>query len=295
MRGSGVVIALQLIATAVSAQTTPSPSPTPPALASSAEPSPASEYRVGPGDVLEVVVFDNNDLSRTANVQTNGTIHLPILGEVPVVGLTVPEIQRKLVTLLARDYLVRPPKVEVKITVYQSQFVTLLGEVNRPGRVTLRGRTRLIDALVEAGGFTPKASGEVQILRKEGTFDGGDAKLTMRFGGSLNRMLELNLEVPLRNGDVITASAKSYVTVEGEVNRPDRYAIEEDFTVSRAILAAGGLTRFGSSKIKVFRINPKTGKADVELKVNLKAIRTGKQPDLGLLPNDRILVSRRLF
>ena len=88
-------------------------------------------------------------------------------------GLTVAEAQRKLTTLLARDFLVNP-QVEVKVKEYQSQFVSVVGEINNPGRKPLRGRTRLIDVLVEAGGFKPTASGEVIITPSEGTFDGGD-------------------------------------------------------------------------------------------------------------------------
>ena len=78
------------------------------------------------------MVFGNEDLSRSPTVQTSGAIALPLLGDVPVAGLTIAEVQRKLTTLLARDYLVNP-QVEVKVKEYQSQFVTVLGEVNTPG------------------------------------------------------------------------------------------------------------------------------------------------------------------
>ena len=76
-------------------------------------PPAAPEYRVGSGDVLEVVVLGNDDLSRTPTVQTGGTVTLPLLGEVQVAGMTVPEIKDKLTTLLGRDYLVRPQVEEV--------------------------------------------------------------------------------------------------------------------------------------------------------------------------------------
>ncbi len=65
-------------------------------------------------------------------------------------GLTVAEVQRKITNLLAKDYLVNP-QVEVKVREYQSQYVSVVGEVNSPGRKPLRGRTRLIDVLIEAG------------------------------------------------------------------------------------------------------------------------------------------------
>jgi polysaccharide export outer membrane protein len=254
----------------------------------------APDYRVGPGDVLEVTVFGNEDLSRTSTIQTSGVIALPLLGEVEVAGLTLPEVQRKLTTLLARDFLVNP-QVEVKVKEYQSQFVSVVGEVNSPGRKPLRGKTRLIDVLVEAGGFTPRASGDVQIARREGSFEGGGKILRMRLSGSApSPQDQVNLEVLLRNGDLITASPKYYVTVEGEVVRPGRYPIEGELTITGAISTAGGLTRFGSSNLKVRRVDPETGQTRI-LDVDLKAVRKGKEPDLALVSNDVVSVPRRLF
>ncbi len=252
------------------------------------------DYRVGPGDVLEVTVFGNEDLSRAPAVQTNGTIALPLLGEVQVAGLTLAEIKNKLMALLARDYLVNP-QVDVKVKEFQSQFVTVLGEVNSPGRKPLRGRTRLIDLLVESGGFTPRASGEILITRLEGSFEGGERTLRMRLGsGSLSLQDQINLEVVLQSGDIITASPKYYVTVEGEVARPSRYLLEGDLTLTGAISMAGGLTRFGSSDVKLRRVDPETGKTTI-LEIDLKSVRKGKQQDPPLQPNDVVSVQRRIL
>jgi polysaccharide export outer membrane protein len=254
----------------------------------------APEYQVGAGDVLEIAVFGNEDLSRSPTIQPSGVIALPLLGEVPVAGLTVAEVQRKLTTLLARDFLVNP-QVEVKVKEYQSQSVSVVGEVNSPGRKPLRGRTRLIDVLLEAGGFKPTASGEVIITRPSGTFDGGARTLKLRFsGGAPSPQDQINLELPLQNGDIITASPKYYVTVEGEVTKPGRYPIDGELTVTGAVSLAGGLTRFGSSGLKIRRTDPETKKTEI-MEVDLKDIRSGKKPDPLLQGGDVISVSRRLF
>ncbi|HLA78476.1 MAG TPA: polysaccharide biosynthesis/export family protein [Vicinamibacteria bacterium] len=288
-----LLAAAALLSVSALAQSPP-PSPSPEAAAS---PSPAaanSDYRVGAGDVLEVTVFGNEDLSRAPAVQTNGSIALPLLGEVQVAGLTVSEVKNKLTTLLARDYLVNP-QVDVKVREFQSQFVTVLGEVNSSGRKPLRGRTRLIDVLVEAGGFTPRASGEIVITRLEGGFEGGEKTLRIRLGsGSLSLQDQINLEVVLKTGDIIAASPKYYVTVEGEVARPSRYLLEGDLTLTGAISMAGGLTRFGSSNVRVRRLDAETGKSTI-LELDLKSIRNGKQQDPALMPNDVVSVSRRVF
>jgi polysaccharide export outer membrane protein len=277
------------------AQETGQPSPVPPTLPS---PSPAAgeantDYRVGPGDVLDIAVLDNADLTRIATVQPSGSITFPLLNEVPVAGLTVSEVQRRLTALLIKDFLV-DPHVEVKVKEFQSQFVIVLGEVNTPGRKVLRGGSRLVDVLVEAGGFTPRASGEIVITRTEGSFEGGSKVLRMRLGGAFSAQDYVGLELSLRNGDVITAPARQYVTVEGEVQRPGRYAIEGDLTVTGAISTAGGLTRFGSSDVKLRRIEAGTGKVTIT-KVDLKDVRKGKNPDPPVAPNDVITVTRRLF
>ncbi len=277
---------------------TPSPTaPAPTTVVTAPTPSPspsiAPEYRVGPGDVLEITVLDNQEVSRSPTVQTSGVIALPLLGEVEVSGLTVAEIQRKLTTLLARDYLVNP-QLEVRVKDYQSQFVTVVGEVNSPGRKPLRGRTRLVDLLVEAGGFTPRASGDILITRLEGTFDGGAKTIQLSLSrGALTPQDQVNLEVVLRNGDLITASQKYYVTVEGEVTRPGRYPIEGELTVTGAISTAGGLTRFGGG-VRVRRVDPKTGQTRI-IEVDLGDVRKGKKPDPPLLPNDVVTVGRRVF
>jgi polysaccharide export outer membrane protein len=250
-------------------------------------------YQVGPGDALEINVFGNDDLSRIPTVQTDGAIVLPLLGDVQVAGLTVAEIQRKVTNLLAKDYLVNP-QVEVKVREYNSQFVTVVGEVNSPGRKPLRGRTRLIDVLVDAKGFTPRASGEVVITRVDGTFSGGERSIVIRLSGSTPTLQDqINLELPLRNGDIITASPKYFVTVDGEVNKPGRYAIESDLTVTGAISLAGGRTRFGADDVKVRRTDA-DGKTTL-ISVDLDKVRDGKKPDLVLEPNDVVSVPRRFF
>jgi polysaccharide export outer membrane protein len=243
--------------------------------------------------VLEVVVFGNEDLSRTATVQTTGTIALPLIGEVTVEGRTVDEVKDKITAALGKDYLVNP-QVDVKVREFQSQFVTVIGEVNSPGRKALRGPTRLIDALVEAGGFSARASGEVIVNRADGSLPGGQKSLRLRLVGGTGAADQSHLELNLKPGDIITAPPKYYVTVEGEVARPGRFQLDGDLTVSGALTEAGGLTRFGSGNVKVRRFDPQAGTTKI-LEVDLGDVRKGKKPDLVLLPNDVVTVSRRRF
>jgi len=266
-----------------------------------AAPSPAGdtgrdEYRIGAGDVLDITVIGDQDLSRpSAVVQTNGMVTLPLLGEVAVASLTVSEVKTKLTRLLERDYLVRP-QVEVKVREFQSQSVTVLGEVNSPGRKPLRGYTRLLDVLTESGGLTVRASGDVEISRLDGTFPGGAKTLLVRINSGTPTAQDIvSFQIQLRNGDVVRALQKYYVVVEGEVARPARYVLEPDLTVTGLVSMAGGFTRWAKkNELKILRKATPTGEVEV-IKVDYNNITKGKKPDVLLEPNDRVVVGRRLF
>jgi polysaccharide export outer membrane protein len=263
------------------------------AVPGAASPAGATTYRLGPGDVLEVNVPGHPDLSRLPTVQTTGTVFLPVLGDVAVEGLTVGELRRKIGGLLAQHDVIAPG-LEVRVREYQSHFVWVRGEVNRPGRKPLRTGTRLVDALVEAGGFSGRASGDVTVERMEGTFEDGTRVRRFRFRPTSPTPEEqLQLELPLRSRDVVTASQQRFVTVAGEVARPGRYSLDRGLTVSRVITTAGGLTRNGNNRrVTVQRQNPETGGSQI-LEVDLKAVESGQEPDLELMPDDAIAVKGR--
>ncbi len=263
--------------------------------ASASPNEPAAAYHVGPGDVLEVTVAGRPDLARLPTVQTTGLIWIPQVPEgVRVEGSTPSEIGKALTELLARHEPARP-EVTVSVKEYRSQFVWMAGEVNQPGRKALKGPMRLLDALREAGGFTARASGEVLLQRQEGTFADGSTVRRLRFPRTAPTPGGLaELETALRRGDVVTASVSHYVTVAGQVVRPGRYAMDGETTVSAILSSAGGLTRLGNRRVTVSRRDSTSGQVRV-LQANLKAIEKGREPDLVLLPDDRIEVKARLL
>jgi polysaccharide biosynthesis/export protein len=247
----------------------------------------AEEYRVGGGDVLEVAVFGNDDLTRTVAVRPDGAIAFPLVGDVPAAGATVPELRGRLVTALARFLL--NPQVELQVREYNSHFVTLFGEVAQPGRRPLRGCTRVIDALLQAGGFKDAASGEIVV-----SFEEEREPLRARVErGVFTPAARKVLETVLHGGEIVTVLPRAYVTVQGEVARPNRYAIEGRLTVTGAVTVAGGLTRSAASKAKVVRVSP-AGERQV-LEADLKAIREGRADDFALQPEDIVTVPRRFF
>jgi polysaccharide export outer membrane protein len=248
-----------------------------------------SDYRVGPGDVLEIEVYDDPDLSGLMTVQHGGEIPFPLLGDVKVSGLTAREVRETLTSLLAKDYLV-DPQVVVKVKEHRSQWTTLVGEVQRPGKYFLQGSKTLLDLLTEAGGFTIQASGEVLVSRPD---ESGPIRILLSPDQPSSQQ-KAALSLVLRNGDIVTATATQFFYVSGEVKNPGSYPITPGLTVLKAISVAGGLTKFGSKgKVEILR---KVSETETEkIKVDLDDIQGGKRPDLPLAAEDIITVGKRVF
>ena len=208
--------------------------------------------------MLEVSVEGRPDLSRLPTVQTTGVIFYPLLGEVKVADRSVADVAAHLTTLLAKEGVTAPARVRVRE--YHSRSVFVAGEVNRPGRKALRAGGRLIDALVDAGGFSAAASGEVIVQRRDGAFEDGTTTRRFRFEpqGPTDEHRQ-DLALVLRPGDVISARPRQYVMISGEVERPGRYMLAEGMTLTKAIEAAGGLTRYGNPKVRLERAKPAEG------------------------------------
>jgi protein involved in polysaccharide export with SLBB domain len=256
------------------------------------DPAPAPERAVRPGDVLEVTVAGRPELSRLRTVQTTGVIWMPRLAEVPVEGLTPAEIGTRLTRTLARHEPARPV-VTVRIAEDREAFVQVSGAVTRPGRHKLGDRRRVLDVLLQAGGFTAEASGALLVERREGTFADGTA--TRRFHLTPGRPTPealAELETLLHGGDVVTVAAQEYVTVKGEVRRPGRYPLRGETTVTAAVSTAGGRTRLAGRHVRVDRRDPATGEVET-LQADLEAIEGGREQDLLLLPDDSVEVEPR--
>ena len=106
----------------------------------------AQDYIVGEGDVLKVLVYDNDDLTTTVRVSGEDMITIPLIGPVNVKGLSISQIEDKIKNLLANGYLV-DPHVSIFIEDFRSRNVTVLGQVSKPGLYELREETTLLEIL----------------------------------------------------------------------------------------------------------------------------------------------------
>jgi polysaccharide export outer membrane protein len=114
----------------------------------------AETYKLGTGDKLRVIVYGEDDLGGTFDVDGNGFISLPLIGQVKVSGLSPNEVERAITAKFADGYL-KEPRVNVEVTQYRPFYV--LGEVNRPGSYPYVDGMSVQNAVADAGGYTDKA------------------------------------------------------------------------------------------------------------------------------------------
>lgn len=141
---------------------------TSPAAGTIASTAPAAGYRVAAYDILDIAVFQVKDLDRTAQVTASGTITMPLIGEMPVAGLTTKEIEASIRSKLAERYL-QNPLVSVTIKTAAAQSITVDGAVTKPGVFPLTGTVTLLQAVALGGGLNDVGSrSSVTIARLSG-------------------------------------------------------------------------------------------------------------------------------
>lgn len=244
------------------------------------------DYLIGPGDLLSIQVLEAPELDTEARVNTQNTISFPLLGKVDVGGLTAQEAEETIKEQLTEKYM-HDPHVVVAIKEFKSQRVAVIGSVKNPGTYELLGKGNLLDALALAGGLSDNAS-EVAYVTRKGK-QGQEKSVQV----NLNELLDegkSELNVPINMGDVVYIPESGVVYVDGAVNKPGTFQIEDDMTVSQAITAAGGLSRVAEdSDVKLIRNH----KGEMQVtSVNLEEIQEGQVSDIVLEDQDVVVVGK---
>jgi polysaccharide export outer membrane protein len=242
----------------------------------------AQDYTVGEGDVLDINVYENEDLTTTVRVSANSTIRFPLIGEISVTDMTVSQVSRKIEKLLADGYLVSP-QVDVFIKEHRSKQAIILGQIKSPGQYELRGKITFLEFISKAGGLTPDAGSTATIKRIK---ESDQKKETLVV--DLERLIkkgETALNILIQDKDsVYISKAKTYY-VSGEVKKPDSYKYEPDLTVIKAITMAGGFSKI-AAKEKVRIIRTVDGEKRIFQRVNM---------DTRVLADDVIVVPESLW
>lgn len=247
----------------------------------------ATEYILGPGDVIAVDVWGHPDLQiQAATVLPDGSISFPLVGKVTVAGRTVEEVQKLLEEELSLQLV--SPRVTVMVVAVRKISVTITGQVNRPGIYEMTPGSRAGDAVTTAGGPTGRAElGKVMISSADGR-----EEIRVELGEGYNFHSRAAVGPELEDGMTIFVPERTRlieIKVLGRVNRPGVYEVEEGVLAVDAIAAAGGPT--GRAELdKVVISSPETG---LETEVNLgKRDRFHNEPAVGpvLADGDTVFV-----
>jgi polysaccharide export outer membrane protein len=283
-------------------------------------PAQADDYEIGQGDVVQITVLGQAEMTGNFSVDSEGMMAFPVLGKVKASGMSTKELERKLTTLLADGYLKRP-QVSVAMQEFKSQRVFVTGEVLKPGPYALKVDRSLLALVSDLGGFTANAGHEIVVIRPpvggglpvlplggaapEAPAPPADAAdpaapsapppaAGMTFdvpGAEVFRVsvIELQSGNPERNillqaGDTVYVPRAAQVYISGSVARPGPIRFQEGMTLLQALTVAGGVTERGSQgRAKVLR-TVEGKKQEVKIKLT----------DL-VQPEDTIIVPERFF
>lgn len=204
----------------------------------------AADLPLGAGDVMKVSVYGSPDLTLETRVSEGGNISFPLIGQVAVGGLSTQAAERKIAQALESGGFVKKPQVNIIVTQVQSSTISVLGQVNRPGRYPVEGRRSLMDMVAMAGGIATDGGDKVSLIRKRDgktTREEIDLVQMMRAG-------ELNENYTLSGGDVVFVERAPKFYIYGEVQRPGAVRLERAMTVTQALSAGGGLSLRGTER-----------------------------------------------
>lgn len=242
-----------------------------------------SAVTIGPGDLIDISVYDVPELLLKVRVDASGFVSLPLIGDIKLGGLTVREAQLAIARELVRRQLVMKPEVSIFIEEFATKGITVYGEVNSPGIYPLMGPHTLYDAISAAGGLTMNAGRTVTVLHSHGK--GGEEVIDLAADRTLQQK-----NVPIAPGDTVIVSKAGVVYVLGEVAKPGAFLMANNTSISllKAIALAGSTTKFSSLK-HVFIIRKSTGGTE-QLEVSLDKIYHGRESDMPLKAEDIVFV-----
>ncbi|HKY45654.1 MAG TPA: polysaccharide biosynthesis/export family protein [Pyrinomonadaceae bacterium] len=251
-------------------------------------------YRIGPGDVLDIRIYNRPQLSRDGvRVEGNGMVRMPLIeGDIKAACLTEGELAKEISIRYARFY--KNLQVDVFIKEYQSQQVAVIGAVNDQSRFKLQRRVRLLELLTYAKGPSKNAGQTINIVHSstsspcKETDESDSASVFTSYKLSDVLQGDPKSNPYLEAGDIVTVPEADQIYVVGNVISPVTIPLREPITLTRAIAMAGGLKQdTRKDKIRVLRQEPGTT-VRKELTVDLYAIEKKRSEDLALLPNDII-------
>jgi polysaccharide export outer membrane protein len=253
-------------------------------------------YRIGPGDDLDIRVLGEDKMSAGVRVSEDGFIRFPFIDEdLRAQCLTERELGDLIASKL-KKYL-KYPEVFVAVKTYNSTPVAIIGAVSAPGRFQMQRRVRLIELIAFAGGVKGDAGKVLHIIHVGGAAD-CDAPASSGAADDRDEPTETvnvsklmqgdpSADRVMRPGDIVIVPVADLVFVAGEVLKPNAYPLREGMTLTQVLALAGGPSPV--AKVEQIRIvRQEAGKPRTEIPVDLKAVQANKTADPLLQANDVI-------
>lgn len=204
----------------------------------------SGDYGLATGDLVRIQVYNHPDLTTETRITEAGALRFPLVGEVAVAGVTADTAAKRIASALEQGGFIRNPQVNLVVLEFRGQEVSVLGQVNRPGRFPLQKASRLTDVLALAGGVAPTGADTLVLIGERGgklQRQEIDLNALFREGG-------MSQNVPVANGDILYVAREPRFYIYGEVQRPGSFRLEKNMSVVQALSVGGGLTQRGTQK-----------------------------------------------
>lgn len=245
-----------------------------------------ADLKLAPGFLLDVQVFDEPQFASKARVDQQGEISVPLIGGVHVAGMTVAEAEKAIQEKLVKDEILTNPQVTLNVEQYAGGSVTVLGEVQNPGRIQLLAPHNLLDVIGMAGGETNIAGQNIEVKSP-----GKDGPINHTYQYSRSGNGNSIRDVMIQPGDTVTVDRAGIVYVLGAVNRPGGYVMQEDgkLDVAQALSLAQGTTL--QAQVGSLRVVRQDADGQVQtIPLSYKGIMHGKVKPLVLQAQDIVYV-----
>ena len=200
--------------------------------------------QLGPGDSVSIQVFGQPDATNVY-VGDDGTISVPLVGSIKVAGMSPVEAAARVAKALKDGSYFVDPHVAILVTQPRSHLVSVVGEVQNPGRYPINPGTKIVDLLAQAGGLRETASDVGYVLRSDDS--GHISRYPVNLNGLTGIKDALPTATPLSGDSLVVPRAENFY-VSGAVTTPGTYRIEPGMTVIQGIARAGGINQHGSER-----------------------------------------------
>lgn len=239
--------------------------------------------KLGVDDLIAVSVYDAPELTRTLRVETDGTIHLPLLKDgVAASGKFPGELEGAIANALTSEQILVDPVVKVTVVEYHSRPIAVMGAVHKPLTFQAVGVVTLLDALAHAEGLTNDAGTEIVLTR--------DDKVERIPVKRLMKDADPAVNYVLHGGEEIRVPEAGKIFVVGNVHKPGAFAVRDanDESVLKMVAVSEGLMPYAAKYAYIYRRDETGGKK--EIPVELEKIMQRKAPDVPLQADDVLYI-----